>query len=73
MAAAMEIDDEIPTASDKSGSKKRFEVKKVVNIGLFTYHVEIRNTLLTVCSTGLEHWNSLCKRSQTELVTLCLA
>ena len=30
MAAAMEVDEEVPTTSvDKSGSKKRFEVKKV--------------------------------------------
>ena len=30
MAAAMDVDDDLPTAgSDKSGSKKRFEVKKV--------------------------------------------
>ena len=30
MAAAMDVDEDIPTgSSDKSGSKKRFEVKKV--------------------------------------------
>lgn len=33
MAAAMEIDDEVATASsDKSSTKKRFEVKKVFPI-----------------------------------------
>ena len=32
MAAAMEVDEELPMSavSDKSGNKKRFEVKKVL-------------------------------------------
>lgn len=30
MAAAMEVDDEIPASSSDKGAKKRFEVKKVI-------------------------------------------
>ena len=32
MAAAMEIDDEVPSSSADKGSKKRFEVKKVFTV-----------------------------------------
>ena len=39
MAAAMEIDEEMASVSDKSGGKKRFEVKKVMLIDSWNTHV----------------------------------
>ena len=43
MAAAMEIDDEIPSSSssDKSVGKKRFEVKKVLHKSIIFFHVHV--------------------------------
>ena len=53
MAAAMDIDEDLQAASsDKSGSKKRFEVKKVSLI--FSNHKYFRFVIATLVSY---YWN----------------
>ena len=59
MAAAMDVDDEVPTTSGDKNSKKRFEVKKWNAVALWAWDIVVDN-----CAICRNHIMDLCIECQ---------
>lgn len=69
MAAAMDVDEEVPTTSADKGSKKRFEVKKVSSKSCVKRQVLIPLKVYFVQPTYLSSCNGVTMLKNEEVAT----